>query len=113
MIEIEVRPHPIFTRKGDDIYVELPISLKEAVLGGKVRVPTPSGAVAMTVPKWTNTGRVLRLKGKGVPRPDGGRGDEHVTLKVMLPETPDPELEKLIAQWRPASVDAPSGAMGV
>ena len=113
LIEIEVRPHPIFTRKGDDIYVELPISLKEAVLGGKVTVPTPSGAVTMTVPKWTNTGRVLRLKGKGVPRPDGGRGDEHVTLKVMLPETPDPELEKLIAQWRPTSVDAPSGAMGV
>jgi len=71
-----------------------------------VTVPTPSGAVMMTVPKWTNTGRVLRLKGKGVPRPDGGRGDEHVTLKVMLPETPDPELEKLITQWRPASVDA-------
>ena len=113
LIEIEVRPHPIFTRKGDDIYVELPISLKEAVLGGKVTVPTPSGAVTMTVPKWTNTGRVFRLKGKGVLRPDGGRGDEHVTLKVMLPETPDPELEKLIAQWRPASVDAPSGAMGV
>jgi DnaJ-class molecular chaperone len=113
LIEIEVRPHPIFTRKGDDIYIDLPISLKEAVLGGKVTVPTPSGAVTMTVPKWTNTGRVLRLKGKGVPRPDGGRGDAHVTLKVMLPETPDPELEKLIAQWRPAGVDAPSGAMGV
>ena len=83
------------------------------MLGGKVKVPTPSGAVTMTVPKWVNTGKVLRLKGKGVPRPDGGRGDEHVTLKVMLPETPDPELEKLIAQWRPASVNAPSGAMGV
>jgi DnaJ-class molecular chaperone len=113
LIEIEVRPPPIFTRKGDDIYIELPISLKEAVLGGKVTVPTPAGAVTMTVPKWTNTGRVLRLKGKGVPRPDGGRGDEYVTLKVMLPETPDPELEKLIAQWQPANVDAPSGAMGV
>jgi DnaJ-class molecular chaperone len=112
LIEIQVRPHPIFTRKGDDIHVELPISLKEAVLGGKVKVPTPSGTVTMTVPKWANTGRVLRLKGKGVPRADGGRGDEHVTLKVMLPETPDPELEKLIAQWQPADADAPRRAKG-
>jgi len=69
LIEIEVRPHHIFTRKGDDIHVELPISLKEAVLGGKVSVPTPSGAVTMTVPKWSNTGTVLRLKGQGAPIP--------------------------------------------
>jgi DnaJ-class molecular chaperone len=113
LIEVEVRPHPIFTRKGDDIHIELPISLKEAVLGGKVNVPTPSGVVTMTIPKWANTGRVLRLKGKGVPRPDGSRGDEHVSLKVMLPQTPDPELEKLIAQWQPAGADAPRRAMGV
>jgi DnaJ-class molecular chaperone len=88
LIEIEVRPHHVFTRKGDDIHAELPISLKEAVLGGKVKVPTPSGAVTMTVPKWSNTGTVLRLKGQGVPKPGGGRGDEYVTLKVMLPERP-------------------------
>ena len=102
LVEIEVRPHRIFTRKGDDIHVELPISLSEAVLGGKIKVPTPSGPVTMTVPKWANTGTVLRLKGKGAPRADGGRGDEFVTLKVMLPEKPDPELEKFIAQWRGA-----------
>src|ERR1700730_9956377 len=71
LIEIEVRPHPVFTRKGDDIHVELPISLREAVLGGKVNVPTSSGSVAMTVPKWSNTGTVLRLKGRGAPRSDG------------------------------------------
>ena len=99
LIEIEVRPHPTFTRKDDDIHVELPIPLGTAVLGGKVSVPTPSGAVTMTVPKWTNTGKVLRLKGRGVPRSDGARGDEYVTLKVMLPEKPDPELEKLMTQW--------------
>jgi DnaJ-class molecular chaperone len=103
LIEIAVRPHPIFHRKGDDIEVELPISLKEAVLGGKVKVPTPTGPVTMTIPKWANAGRVLRLKGKGVPRPDGTRGDELVTLKVMLPQAPDPELERLIAQWQPAA----------
>jgi DnaJ-class molecular chaperone len=103
LIEIEVQPHPVFTRKGDDIHVEFPISLSEAVLGGKVGVPTPTGEVTMTVPKWSNTGTVLRLKGKGVPGPNGSRGDEYVTLKVVLPDKPDPELEKFVAQWRPAN----------
>jgi DnaJ-class molecular chaperone len=103
LIEVAVRPHRIFTLKGDDIHIDLPISLSEAVLGGKVNVPTPSGAVAMTVPKWANTGTVLRLKGKGAPRADGSRGDEYVRLEVMLPEKPDPELEKFVAQWRGAS----------
>jgi DnaJ-class molecular chaperone len=102
LVEIEVRPHGFFTRKGDDIHVDLPISLSEAVLGGKVKVPTPSGAVTMTVPKWSNTGTVLRLKGKGVPRVDGSKGDEFVTLKVMLPEKPDPELERFVAKWQGA-----------
>jgi DnaJ-class molecular chaperone len=66
----------------------------------------------MTVPKWANSGRVLRLKGKGVLRPDGSRGDEHVTLKVVLPEMPDPELEKFVAQWQPASASGPHRASG-
>jgi DnaJ-class molecular chaperone len=101
LIEIAVRRHPFFTRKGDDIHVELPISLRDAVLGGKVKVPTPSGSVAMTIPKWTNTGAVLRLKGKGAPHPDGGRGDAYVTLQVALPKEPDLELERFVAQWRP------------
>jgi DnaJ-class molecular chaperone len=99
LVEIAVRPHPVFRRDGDDIRVELPLSLRDAVLGGKVTAPTPTGPVTMTVPKWSNTGTVLRLKQRGVPRRDGKRGDEYVTLKVMLPEKPDPELEKLIAQW--------------
>jgi DnaJ-class molecular chaperone len=112
LIEIEVRPHHIFTRKGDDIHVELPISLREAVLGGKVSVPTPSGAVTMTVPKWSNTGTVLRLKGQGVPKRGGGRGDEYVALKVMLPERPEHELEKFVSQWVPADAHGPRQAMG-
>jgi DnaJ-class molecular chaperone len=102
LVEVEVQPHRLFTRKGDDIHVEVPISLTEAVLGGKIKVPTPSGAVTMTVPKWANTGTVLRLKGKGVPRADGSKGDEFVTLKVMLPEKPDRELERFVTQWRGA-----------
>ena len=99
LIEIAVRAHPVFSRKDDDIHVELPISLAEAILGGKVQVPTPTGPVTATVPKWSSSGRVLRLKGRGVPRRDGARGDEYATLKVMLPETPDPELEQCVAQW--------------
>jgi DnaJ-class molecular chaperone len=105
LVEIEVRPHRIFTRKGDDIHVELPISLPEAVLGGKLTVPTPDGPVTMTLPKWSNTGSVLRLKAKGVPRAGGSRGDEYVTLKVMLPAKPDPELEKFMRQWRSTKAD--------
>ena len=100
LIEIQVRPHPIFTRRGDNIHVELPILVSVAVLGGKVEVPTPTGSVRMTVPKWSNTGAVLRLKGRGVPRVDGSKGDELVTLKIMLPEKPDPELEKFFSERR-------------
>lgn len=107
LVEVEVRPHPVFQRKGDDIHVEMPIPLRDAVLGGKVAVPTPTGTVTMTIPKWSNTGTVLRLKGRGVPGPGGARGDEYVTLKVMLPKNRDPELEKLIAQW--ASTDDGTG----
>jgi DnaJ-class molecular chaperone len=112
LIEIEVRPHHIFTRKDDDIHLELPISLSEAVLGAKVQVPTPSGTVTMTVPKWANTGTVLRLKGKGAPRSDNSHGDEYVTLTIVLPDNPDPELEKFIAQWRPATPQNPRESMG-
>jgi DnaJ-class molecular chaperone len=112
LIEIEVRPHPIFKRKGDDIHVELPIPLADAVLGGKISVPTPAGPVTMTVPKWSNTGTVLRLKGKGVPRGSGTRGDEYVALKVMLPDKPDPELERLVAQWRSANAKQSHASVG-
>jgi DnaJ-class molecular chaperone len=109
LIEIDVRPHPFFTRKGDDIHVELPVSLGEAVLGGKVKVPTPSGSVTMSVPKWANSGRVLRLKGKGVARANGSHGDEYVTLKLMLPDKPDAELEKFVAQWPGKDYDPRKG----
>ncbi|QIG94352.1 MULTISPECIES: DnaJ C-terminal domain-containing protein [unclassified Bradyrhizobium] len=99
LIEVEVRPDPRFTREGDDITLELPISLSEAVLGGKVRVPTPTGAVTMTVPKGSNTGTTMRLRGKGAPRLSGGQGDELVKLKVVLPKGPDPELEAFVSTW--------------
>ncbi|MGE0005195.1 MAG: DnaJ C-terminal domain-containing protein [Parvibaculaceae bacterium] len=113
LIEIEVRPHPFFTRKDDDIHVELPVSLAEAVLGGKVRAPTPSGAVMLSVPKGANSGTVLRLKGKGVARAKGGHGDQYVTLKVMLPDKPDAELEEFIARWSKAQAYDPRRTMEV
>ena len=112
LIEISVLPHPYFARKGDDIYLDLPVSLKEAVLGAKVKVPTPGGTVTAAVPKWSSTGRVLRLKGRGVPRSDGSKGDQYVTLKLVLPQKPDPQLEKFVAQWEPVA-DSPRQTMGV
>lgn len=102
LIEIEVLPDPRFTRDGDNIVLDLPISLREAVLGGSVRVPTPTGEVEMSLPKGSNTGTTLRLKGKGAPRRGGGYGDEFVKLKVVLPKPPDPALEAFVETWSEA-----------
>jgi len=99
LVEIEVGEHHRFTRKGDDIHLDLPVSLPEAVLGARVEVPTPAGAVMLSVPKGSNTGTVLRLRGRGVKRPDGSAGDAYVTLRLVLPDTPDPELEEFAARW--------------
>ncbi|MCX8995943.1 J domain-containing protein [Rhizobiaceae bacterium BDR2-2] len=99
LIQVEVLPDPRFDRDGDDISLELPISLTEAVLGGKIRVPTPTGDVSMAVPKGSNTGTTLRLRGKGAPRRGGGHGDEFVRLKVVLPKQHDPELEAFVSNW--------------
>jgi DnaJ-class molecular chaperone len=99
LIEVEVLPDPRFTREGDDISLELPVSLSEAVLGGRIRVPTATGDVTVTVPKGSNTGTTLRLKGKGAPRRGGGHGDQFVKLKVVLPRPPDPELEAFVSKW--------------
>jgi DnaJ-class molecular chaperone len=109
-VELEVRPHSLFRREGDDLRLALPISLAEAVLGGQVEVPTPTGPVTMTVPKGANTGKVMRLRGKGVPRPDGSRGDLYVELQVMLPEN-DPELEAFVRTWRGSRTRSPRQAM--
>jgi len=100
LIEIKVAEHPTFKRQGRDIHVELPVSLAEAVLGAKVEVPTVSGPVTLTVPKGSNSGTMLRLRGKGVPATKTEpAGDQYVTLKIMLPKESDPELEALVRQW--------------
>jgi DnaJ-class molecular chaperone len=101
LVQIVVKPHRYFTREGDDIHVELPITLKEAALGGEVRAPTTTGSVMLKIPKRSNTGDVLRLRGKGVKKRDGA-GDELVKLKVMMPTEPEPELEAFLAGWKPS-----------
>ena len=98
-LEIKVRAHPHFRRKGHDIYADLPITLAEAVLGGKIEVPTADGSVSLSIPPGANTGMRLRVRGKGVPSTGGGRGDHYVTLQVMLPERGDPELERFVRDW--------------
>jgi DnaJ-class molecular chaperone len=99
LVQIVVKPHRTFTREGDDIHVELPITVKEAALGGEVRAPTTTGSVMLKIPKRSNTGDVLRLRGKGVKKRDGA-GDELVKLKVMMPTEPEPELEAFLAGWK-------------
>jgi DnaJ-class molecular chaperone len=100
LVEISIRPHLFFTRHGNDIQFDLPVTLAEAALGARIKVPTPSGPVMLAVPKGSNTGTILRLKGKGVPG-RAGSGDQLVKLKVMLPDQPDPELEAFLANWKP------------
>lgn len=99
LIEVEVLPDPRFARSGDDITFEAPVSLTEAVLGGQVRIPTPTGDVTMTIPSGSNSGTTLRLKGRGAPRRGGGNGDQFVKLKIVLPKTPDPELRDFVSNW--------------
>jgi len=101
LVRLWIEPHPVFRREGDDIAADLPVSLGEAVLGGRVQVPTVDGPVAMTIPAGSNTGRLMRLRGKGVPKSDGTRGDQFVRLLVTLPETSDPELEAFVRGWAP------------
>jgi DnaJ-class molecular chaperone len=111
LIEIHVAPHPFFRRDGFDIRLDLPVTLGEAVLGARVPVPTPTGAVTMAIPANSNSGRVLRLKGKGVARSDGERGDAYVTLKVMLPEEGDAALAEFLRDWAPKHAYDPRRGM--
>jgi DnaJ-class molecular chaperone len=113
LIEITVRPHPFFKRNGNDIRVDLPITLTEAVLGGKILVPTPSGTVTVMVPRGSNTGKVLRLKGRGAPAGANQRGDEYLTLQIMLPERRDPDIEAFVANWPAGKTYSPRRGMGV
>ena len=98
MVTIEIDAHPSFTRDGTNIHLDLPITLKEAVLGAKVKVPTPEGPVMLTIPKGTSSGRILRLKERGFVGKDGKRGDQLITVEVDIPAG-DEDLQKFVEQW--------------
>lgn len=100
LVEIKIKPHTEFSRSGDDIIVELPISIDEAVLGGKIEVPTVSGRVQLSIPKGTSSGKTFRLKGKGVRTRSGGYGDELVTVRIVLPDEIDDSLSYFFSEWR-------------
>jgi DnaJ-class molecular chaperone len=99
LITVRVAPHPHFKVEGANLRVEVPITLYEAVLGGKVRVPTLDGAVELAIPAGTNAGRTFRLKGKGM-KTKAGTGDLFATVRIVLPERSDPELEELMRAWQ-------------
>ena len=107
MIELAIKPHPIYRPENGALVMDLPVSVPDAVLGGKVEAPTPDGPVTLTVPKGSNSGAKLRLKGRGLADAKGHRGDLFARLVVTLPDTPDAELEKFAETWREKRPYAP------
>jgi DnaJ-class molecular chaperone len=101
LITVFVRPHPVFRREGDDILLTLPITIDEAILGGKVTVPTIDGPVSLTVPPGASSGQVLRLRGRGVARKGSKtKGDQKVELRIVAPRETDSDLRDFLAEWR-------------
>jgi DnaJ-class molecular chaperone len=99
-IELTLKPHPTFRREGETLVMDVPVTVYDAVLGGKAEAPTPDGPVTLTIPKGANTGTRLRLKGRGLSDATGRRGDLFARLVIALPDTPDPALEKIAEAWR-------------
>ncbi len=101
LVEIRVQPHKYFSRDGRDVYLDVPVTISEAVLGAKIVVPTPGGEVAVTIPPGANTGQTLRLKGKGIPANRGKkvRGDQFIRLQVMLPDHIDEDFSEFVREW--------------
>jgi DnaJ-class molecular chaperone len=111
LITVTIAPHPLFQREGANLRLDLPITLYEAVLGGKIRVPTLDGAVELAIPPGTSSGRTFRVKGKGLPM-KRGVGDLLATVRIALPEHGDPELEQLMRKWRDEKPYDPRRHMG-
>ena len=112
LVTVDVRPHRFFRQEGDDVRLELPVRLDEAVNGAKVKVPTVEGAVMLTVAPGSSSGRVLRLKGRGFHRRDGSRGDQLVTLMIDVPAD-DPQLKAFVESWASEQDRNPRAALGV
>ena len=98
IVTVEIAPHRFYTRDGNNIRLTLPVTVREAVLGAKVKVPTPDGAVMLSIPKGTTSGKVLRLKGRGFAAKDGKRGDQLVTIELDIPPD-DPDLQRFAESW--------------
>jgi len=112
LIELKIRTHGFFEREGDDIILDLPISIDEAILGGKVGAPTIDGRVSLTIPKGASSGQLLRLRGKGVKNSQSGNtGDQLVKLRIVLPATPDAQLTEFMEKWRAAHAYDPRAAL--
>jgi DnaJ-class molecular chaperone len=111
LISVTIAPHPLFKTEGANLRLELPITLYEAVLGTKVRVPTLEGAVELAIPPGANAGRTFRLKEKGLPI-RGGRGDLLVTTRIVLPDRKDPEFEEMMRHWRDTKPYDPRKVVG-
>ena len=106
LVEVHVRPHPLFQRCQRDVLLDLPITLREAALGARVSVPTVDGPVALQVPPGSNASTILRLRGRGiVDRRRGGRGDQLVSLRLVLPTVPDPDIERFVAEKWTSTTD--------
>jgi DnaJ-class molecular chaperone len=110
IVTIEIAPHRFYTRDGNNIRIELPVTLKEAVLGAKVKVPTPDGPVMLTIPKGTTSGKILRLKGRGFTAKDGKRGDQLVAVEIDVPAN-DADLQRFVENW--TAPGNPRSALGV
>jgi DnaJ-class molecular chaperone len=111
-VEIRVQPHAFFETRDNDIHVEVPVTLREAVLGGRIKVPTVGGSVMLSVPAGSNSGSTLRLKGRGLlDRKSGQHGDQYVKLKVVLPDKPDDRLKAFLESWEAGKTQDPRQAM--
>ncbi|WP_422362707.1 DnaJ C-terminal domain-containing protein [Pyruvatibacter mobilis] len=113
LVTVDIEPHPYFSREGHDIHLALPISIAEAIEGAKVQVPTVTGRVWVTIPAGSNSGTVLRLTGKGLKKPDETHGNQLIELIVMLPDTPDADLQAFVRRWAGAKSHDPRAAFGL
>ncbi|TPO01380.1 J domain-containing protein [Mesorhizobium sp. B1-1-5] len=100
LVKIHIRRHSRYRIEGRDLHVDLPVDLADAVLGAKVAVETPTGKLAVNVPAWSSSDKVLRLKGRGLPEKAGGHGDLYAHVRLMLPEGGDAELEALMRRQK-------------
>ena len=111
-VELQIEPHGFFQRRGDNIHLDLPVTLREAVLGARIEVPTVTGPVTLAIPVGSNTGTVLRLKDRGLKgRKSDQRGHQYITLRVVLPTAPEPALVAFLQGWTPQHTQSPRQEM--